>query len=106
MIKAGRLRHAIIIEENTPTRGSAGGEVDVWTTFVERRAELTNKVGKEILSSGKLSGRRGVTFLLRYVAGVTLKMRVNVDSRTFNIVDVDNVKGLNKKLVITCVERI
>lgn len=103
-MRAGKLRHKIKIEENTPTRGAAGSYVEAWATFTTIRAEITNKVGTEVLESGRVSGKRAVVFICRYYPGVTTQMRVNYDSRQFDIVDVDNMKELNRKMVLTCTE--
>lgn len=106
MIQAGKLRHKITIQQSTTAVNGIGEKTDTWTTFATRRAEVTNNIGSELQNSDQVKGKRAVVFILRYLSGVSIQMRVSWDSRVFDIVDVDNVKGLNVKTVLTCVERI
>ena len=41
---------------------------------------------------------------MRYVAGLTNKMRLVFGTRTFDILDIDNVEERNVEMILTCKE--
>ncbi|MBT8449474.1 MAG: phage head closure protein [Gammaproteobacteria bacterium] len=87
-MKAGKLRHIIIIEVNTPTRDEYGGLVDVWTTHKKVWADVGPMSGNEVMRSDQITAKISHKIIIRYLGTVTAQMRVNFNSRYFNIKNV------------------
>ena len=105
-MNAGKLKHQIVIEANTPTRGATGSSIDAWSTFATVRAELIGSAGDEIYGGGDKDTIKVVkVFKIRYLAGILTTMQLVYESDDYDIEDVDNVKGLNKEILIRAVKR-
>lgn len=104
-MKAGKLRHKIIIEEPTETQDAYGQPVKTWTTFKTRRASYNNLSGNEKFVSQQVNSESKVAFTVRHITGVTTKMRIYFDSRYFNILYVNDINGIDKMLRIECEEQ-
>ena len=101
-IRAGQLRRRITIQTPTETVGARGGPTETWATFKTRWASVTPQAGNEPFEDDRFRSVQRVVFEMRYVAGITTKMRVSWDSRIFAIQSIVNVEERNKLLrVIT-----
>jgi len=103
-MKAGTLRHLITIESYIETQGSSGSPTKQWSEYASTRAGITNNVSKEVIESGKVTGKRAVVFYTRYIPGVTNKMRIVYNSDILEIVDVNNTKELNREYYLTAID--
>ena len=86
MIDIGRLDTKIVIQTPTDTRDDQGGYTPGWATFTTCYANVTypdteKEAGEADRNAATIKGR----FKIRYVAGVTEKMRISIDSTYFNI---------------------
>ena len=77
-MRAGRLRHRVVIEKNAPTADGSGALVDAWTTFATRWASVEPLSGREFFASRQIEAEVTTRIRLRHLAGVTPKMRVLV----------------------------
>lgn len=103
--RAGRLRRRVTIQQPTETRDSTYGEpVPTWSTYRVRWAEVLPVPGSERFVGDREEARQVVRFQLRYLAGVTPKMRISWDGRTFGITSIQNVEERNKMLWLDCEE--
>lgn len=109
---AGERRHRIMIQQNTPTRGTAGGFVDAWTDVCECRAKMTSLSGVETHTGGQRSTRAGFEFNIRWQPGIRATMRIKYEdlkeenrTRYFNITDVSAIEELSRELSIMAEER-
>lgn len=84
-MRAGQLRHRITIEEVTETQSSTGEVQESWSTFAERWAEMIGISGDERFAGEQFHGEVDHAFRIRHLDGVTTKMRINYDSRIFDI---------------------
>ena len=105
-MRAGKLRHRITIEQNTPTRDALGAEVDSWSSFAVRWAAVEPLGGREFWDARRVNAERRVRFRLRYVVGVTPEMRVSFDGRVFDIQAVIDVEERNRELQLVCEEQV
>ncbi len=105
MIRAGAMRHVVSIERRSDELDASGGQLNVWTTFAQRRAAVESTPGREVWAAAQRQGRAPTVFRLRWLDGVLPSMRVRWGDRLFNItsaIDPDN--GLKVALVITADE--
>jgi SPP1 family predicted phage head-tail adaptor len=102
-LKAGLLRKRITIQETTESRNDWGEVVDSWGTYVTRWARVQPLRGKEKWVAKQLEAEEVVYFTVRYVDGLTAKMRVLYNSNVYNIISFENTQGRNRVTVIQTV---
>lgn len=85
MIRAGQLRHRLVIEEATEARDAHGQAVATWSTFATVDGSLEPLTGREIFAAAQPVGEITARARIRYLAGVTEKMRISFESRIYAI---------------------
>ena len=107
MIRAGELRHKIVIQQNTPTtRDSMNVEVDSWADFATVWASIEPIRGKEFWDSQQVNAEITGKIKIRYLAGVISKMRVKYETRIFEIISVINPGEKNSELQLMVKESV
>lgn len=88
-MKIGDFRHDITIEQTTETRDPVSGAViNTWSTYLSGVPAIVSPVsGKEYLSASAEQAGITAKIIIRYDSGVTSKMRIVFDGRTYTIVD-------------------
>ncbi len=107
MMRAGKLRHPITIEQPTDTQGSTYGQAGLtWTTFKRTRASIEPASGKEQIGADQVQA--GVTHVvgMRFIPGVTTKMRIAFGTRVFSIISTLNIQERNRELKLMCMEEV
>ena len=105
-MQAGPLRHRITIETPTETQDTFGAAVATWATFAERWAAIEPLTGREFFAAQQINAEVSHTIRLRYVAGVTTKMRVAFGARHFDLAAVRNLDERGIELELLAVERV
>jgi len=103
-MRGGRLRKQIVIESLTESQGSTGEVTVSWATFATVRAELITQTARESLKSDQILGIQYTTFRIRYLSGITKKMRVSYDSRLFDIESAPNMFERDREINLYCKE--
>jgi SPP1 family predicted phage head-tail adaptor len=103
-MKAGKLRHKITIQKTTQTADSIGGIIDSWSTFATVWAHIEPLKGKETLQGEQISTDLFLRITIRYLSGLTAKMRISWNSRTFDIKSISNLDERNREMELLCVE--
>lgn len=103
-MRGGRLRKQVVIETVTPSQGATGEITNAWSTFATVRAELITQTAKESLTSDQILGIQYTIFRIRYLAGITTKMRVLYDSRYFDIESSVNLFERDREINLYCKE--
>ena len=103
-MKAGMLRHVVIIQQVTETRDGFGGISESWSTFATRRAHIGPIKGKEYIAAKAVNSKADVEMRLRYVSGLITKMRVLWGSRIYNVIDAINIDERGKEHRLMCEE--
>jgi head-tail adaptor len=104
-MRIGRLRNLATIQSNAPTQDTIGGTVDAWSTFGEWWCELVQVKGGEAFRGRAVHASADSVASGHYMPGVTRQMRVLLDGRTFDILDVNNVENRNRELRLELRER-
>ena len=105
-MRAGRLRHRIVIQTMTDSVGSQGGLTEVPSTFAQVPADIIPLTGSEAFRSQQVFPEATHRIELRYLAGVTPKMRVAYGTRIFDILIPLNLEERNRELHLIVKERL
>lgn len=106
-MRAGKLRHRVSVQENTPTTDGQGGNTYVWanvSTFDNVAAEIVPASESEEQAGGKVKATVAHEVSMRYKAGITTAMRVLFRGRILAIKGVQNVAERGREMVLRCVE--
>ncbi len=104
-MKIGRLRHKITIEKVTETISDAGETVETWAEFATVWAEITPLRGREYWASKQTTSEVTGKIRIRYLAGITSKMRVKHGERIFNIEAAINPNEKNIETILLVSEQ-
>lgn len=105
-MRAGRLRHRIAIQANTPTRDSHGQEIESWATVATVWGAVEPQRGGErfIDEANQLLAERTTQIVIRYWSGLTIEHRISWNGRVFNIQGIINPDYRNREMRLTCEE--
>lgn len=87
MAKSGRMDKKIIIQQwgsDSPPQDQYGEPSGSWSTYATRWAQKIDKPGREFFQGG-LVGEASCIFVVRWVDGLTTKMRISYDSKYYDI---------------------
>lgn len=106
-MRAGRLRHRLVIKSLTETRDADGAISTVWTTTVAtiwgRVEPLTGREFSEVAASGAETTHK---IRIRHFAGLTRKHRLLFGSRVFAIESVMDVDERDREMIVMCKEEV
>jgi len=94
------LKDRIAIQTSTDSQDAAGQIVPTWSTYATVWACITPLIGREYLASRQLQAEVSGKIRIRYLAGVTPKMRVLFNGRYFNILTVMDVNERHVEMII------
>lgn len=106
-MRAGALRHKIAIQEQTDTSDGMGGFSTSWSNVSGMGsvpAAIWPLKSDERIDAMKLEHEVTHRVRIRYRSGVTTKMRISWDSRTFNIISILNPDEKNVMLEMLVME--
>ena len=102
-MNAGKLRKLITIQQQSATNDEYGAQIISWSSFgIDRWADVEPLQGREYFAGQQFNSKVDTKFILRYVAGVTPKMRILYNSLSYDIESVINVDERNRELQIMC----
>lgn len=90
---ASRLRHKIVIQSRTETRGTTGEVVETWGTYLVARASVEPLIGREYFQAMQEQSESKVKFRLRYSGLVDA-----VNSRGYRILWKSNIYDIESKI--------
>ncbi|MBN50033.1 MAG: head-tail adaptor protein [Spongiibacteraceae bacterium] len=103
MIRAGKFRNRITIQNFTTTRDAIGAEVKSWATFDAVWAAVEPRSGRELFNE-QFTGEVDTLIRIRYRSGINEKMRIVWGSRTYQIKAVLDQQARHKELHLMCRE--
>lgn len=104
MIRAGKLRHRVTLQERSSSTEADGGQVNTWSDVETLRAEVLDLRGREFLAAREAHAEVTVKVRIRYRAGVRPAMRLAFGSRVLDIVHVVDLAGRRRVLELLCQE--
>jgi len=105
-VKIGKLRNRVTIEQVAETQDSDGSVIETWSNYAGAQAAIEPISGREYFAAQTTQADVTHRISLRYVSGVTPKMRVKYGSRVFDILSVININERNRELQLMCRESI
>lgn len=105
MLQAGKLDQRITLQTKTVGKGASGGIVSSWAEFISVWADVRHLSGNERSATNAGGGQVAqarTEFGIRYRPGITAQMRVLYRGAVYNIVHVNNIRGGNERIVLTC----
>ncbi len=99
-MQAGKARNYITIEESTFTVDDFGAQVPIWKTFHECWAARRPLTGRESFSMSQMYPTVDQVYQIRYVPGLSNKMRINDDGAYNDIVSITDRDGKKAELTI------
>lgn len=101
-MNAGKLRKLITIQQQSISSDEYGAQVITWSTYYIAWASVEPLQGREYFAGQQFQSKVDTKFILRYVAGVTPKMRISYNSLFYDIESIINIEDRNRELQIMC----
>ena len=98
MICAKDLRHAVTFEQREEVKNATGGLDVNWVAVVSTWVKITPLSGRETFKASKIQSEVTHSVVMRYLAGITPKLRIRFGDRYFDIKSVLNVEERNIEL--------
>lgn len=104
MIEAGRLRHRIEIQDYVGlVQDSNGNDVRNYTAFASNvPADIVPMRGRELFAAQQEFSEATVRIEMRYLAGMTDKMRIVHEGVYYGIVSIVDVEMRHAKFIVYC----
>ncbi len=104
-IRAGKLRHRVIIQEKGTTKGTRGQRTDSWTPVGDPIwSEVVTLSGSEREQARQIYASATDTVRIRYRSDITTENRIKFGTRILNIGRLDNIDQRNIEIVLFCGE--
>ncbi len=103
-MQAGKLRHRVMIEVPVETQGPDGSVIRTWEPFATVWASIEPLAGKEYFAAEREQSDISHRIRMRFIGGITPRMRVSFESRIFEIESALNVSERNRELILMCRE--
>ena len=103
-VRAGELRHSLIIEAKTTSKNDYGEKSDTWSTVATVRAGIRPLYGREYVESRAIKSEVTHKIIMRYYSGLTTKHRLKFGARYFDIETIMNLEERNQLFEILAVE--
>jgi SPP1 family predicted phage head-tail adaptor len=104
MIRAGELNCRVALKTATETQDDYGDVVSGWATIATVWGEVVDLSGREYFAAQQVNAEVTTRMRIRYLAGVTPKMRGVVNGRTLEILSVLEPEGRRRELHLMCKE--
>lgn len=102
-MKIGRLDRRIVIESRTDTVDSVGQPVPTWSEFLrDIPAAYEPEVGKQFFDAQAISVENPARFRMRYRSDIDERMRVQFETKIWDIASVVEGKGRHQELYLYC----
>ena len=100
----GELRHRITLQKFTTTVNENGFEEESWIDFKTVWASVSNLHGKEYFEAAAVQKENIVKFIIRYLPGINNSMKILFKGKSYNIIQIDNIRYENKFIEIKAME--
>jgi len=105
-MRAGRLRNYIEIQQKIMVEDINLELIESWPSFTHCWAEILPLVGREYYASRQTLSEVSAKIRMRYISGITTKMRVIDGLKVYDIEAVIDVENKHKELVLLVKENL
>lgn len=103
-MRAGLLRHRLVIQRAVETKDTLGGDVQTWATLATVWGQVRPLSGREAYESQRVTTTASHFMTIRYREDIAPQMRVVWHGRTFEITFIENTDGRDRALVLWVTE--
>jgi SPP1 family predicted phage head-tail adaptor len=105
-MQSGRLRHLLTIQAQSVVRNAYNEEVITFTNWGQAWGEIRPAGASERIVTGADQVQASVdhAITIRFVVGITVKMRIVYNGRTFDIEGITDPDGRRQRLRLSCRE--
>ncbi|WP_373205962.1 phage head closure protein [Clostridium tertium] len=96
----GQLRHRIEFQRLENTYDDEGFPIEDYVTFQKAWADINDLYGKEYWNSKQVISENITVFHTRYYKNIDVNSFILFKNQRYEIIEIDNVKYLNKELKI------
>lgn len=105
-MKAGKLRHEVVIQDASRSADAYGQQNPTWSTFSATYAKIENLKGNELLVAQQVNSKIDTKIKIRWVSGLRSNMRIQAthdsNTRYYNIVSINTVDEIEETIEIMC----
>ena len=104
-MRAGRLRHKVVLQQPNPTVDTYGQPVRGWATVATVYAAVEPLNGREFFKAQEIQSETKVRMRLRYgseLASLTAAWRVTFDGKVYNILSIIQPSEINQEIILMC----
>jgi len=102
-MRAGELDRSIVIDDLTDAKDDYGGKTETWAPFATVWAKVTPLRGGEYQAAAQIGAQVDTVFRIRWLAGVTRRMRINYDGQVY---DIQHIAELGRREGLAIMARI
>lgn len=103
-MRAGELRKRVLIQQRSTGQDTSGGQLTTWSDVATVWAAIEPMSGRELINAAAAQSEATHTVLLRYRPGIVPAMRINYQSRLFDIKAVLDENERHRMLTLICAE--
>ena len=99
-MRAGNLRNYIAIQQPIESQDANLELILTWSTFAQLWGEILPLTGREYWYSKQVTSEITGSIKIRYISGITTKMKVIDGTKTYDIEAVIDVENRHEELVL------
>lgn len=99
-IKAGDLRHQVLIQQQSLVDDGSGGQALTWPDFYSAWSGIKQLSAGEMYQHERLETQATHKFTMRYDSRLKETMRISFRGELYNIKGIDNVEFRDKWLIV------
>jgi len=103
-MRAGRLRHRLVLQSKSEARDAYGAVIITWSTEDTVWGSVEPLSGKEYLAQDNLQAETQVRIVIRYQASIDTTWRVVHESKYYDINAVLNENTRDRMITLMCKE--
>lgn len=105
-MRAGWLRHRVVVQEKNVTRNDYGEEIVAWTNVATLWASVEPVRGREYRAADSEQADISVKIRARYYAGILPTMRAIWNGHIYDIEQVVRPLEINREVILMCRENV
>lgn len=106
VIRAGKLRHRVIVEQATGGQNDYGEDIPAWATFATVNARIEPAGGAERFDTNTMKPETTHVVTIRYLDGLKTDMRLKFGTRILEILSAITRKEIKEMMTLQCKEAV
>ena|SRR3989338_7793813 len=97
-MKAGALRHRVVVEQVSRAADAMGQGTETWTTYATLWADIQPLRGREFIAAQAANSEVTAKIITRYKSGISPKWRLKYGTQLYTILEIINPGMRNREL--------